>query len=57
MVQVTLDIVPDEDDPHAWLAATDAAGDELGRVRVTAGFRLDAASAEAWLAGGFARPR
>lgn len=55
-VRVTLDIVPDDDDPHAWLAAADAAGAELARVRVAAGFRLDAASAAAWVDGGFGRP-
>jgi hypothetical protein len=53
---VTLDIVPDDDDPCAWLAATDAAGDELGRMRVAATFRLDAVSAAAWVEGGFRRP-
>jgi hypothetical protein len=55
-VQVTLDIVPDEDEPHAWLAATDAAGEALARVRVAAGFRLSAASAAAWVDGGFCKP-
>src|SRR5207302_3214219 len=37
-VEVTLDIVPDEDDPHALLSACDAAGESLARVRVAAGF-------------------
>ena len=46
-ITVTLDIVPDEDDPHAVLGACDAAGAALARVRVTAGFRLGAASATA----------
>jgi hypothetical protein len=55
-VMVTLDIVPDEDDPYAWLAATEAAGQELARMRVAAGFRLTAASAAAWVNGGFPRP-
>ena len=55
-VRVMLDIVPDDDDPHAWLAAEDAAGDPLGRVRVPAGFKLGPASAEAWVRGGFGRP-
>jgi hypothetical protein len=49
-IDVTLDIVPDEDDPHAMLAACDAAGEPLARVRVTAGFKLSAASADAWIA-------
>ncbi len=55
--RVTLDIVPDEMEPHAWLAAVDPTGCEAARVRVAAGFRLDAASAAAWMAAGFARPR
>jgi hypothetical protein len=56
-LKVTLDIVPDEHEPHAWLAAIDAGGEQVARVRVAAEFRLSAASAEAWVAGGFKRPR
>jgi hypothetical protein len=56
-VSVTLDIVPDDDDPHAILAACDATGDRIAQVRVSAGFRLNRASAAAWVADGFARPR
>lgn len=55
-ITVTLDIVPDEDDPHAVLTALDAAGDELARHRVAAGFRLNAASAAAFVDGGYRRP-
>jgi hypothetical protein len=55
-VTVTLDIVPDDDDPHALLAAHDAAGERLAQVRVGAGFRLNAASAAAWIDAGYARP-
>ena len=55
-VTVTLDIVPDDDDPYAWLAAADAGGEELERVRTSAAFRLTAASAAAWVEGGFRRP-
>jgi hypothetical protein len=55
-VDVTLDIVPDEDDPHALLAAFDAAGDVLARVRVSAGFKLNAASAGAWIDDEFRKP-
>jgi hypothetical protein len=54
--RVTLDIVPDEFDPHAWLAAWDADGEPAARVKVDAGFKLSAASAERWVAAGFARP-
>ena len=53
---VTLDIVPDDDDPHALLAAHEAAGDELARVRVTSGFKLNKASAGAWIDADFRRP-
>lgn len=55
-IGVTLDIVPDEDDPHALLAARDAAGEELARVRVASGFKLNKASASAWIDAGFRRP-
>ena len=55
-LSITLDIVPDDDDPHAWLAANDADGRELARVRVGAGFKLGVAAAERWIEAGFARP-
>jgi len=55
-VTVALDIVPDEDDPHALLSATDAAGDRLAQVRVRPDYRLTAAGAEAWVERGFGRP-
>ena len=54
---VTLDIVPDDDDPHAWLAAVDEGGDCLARQRVPAGYRLTVTSATAWVQGGFGKPR
>jgi len=53
---VTLDIVPDEFDPHALLAAQDDAGEQLAQVRVRPDFRLTAASAAAWVEGGFRKP-
>ena len=56
-VEVALDIVADEDDPHAVLSASDAAGEPLARLRVDAGFKLNAASAAAWVADGFRKPR
>ena len=55
-VKVTLDIVPDEDDPHAYLAATDADGGEVARYRVASNFRFSTASATAWFEGGCQRP-
>ena len=54
--RVTLDIVPDEIDPHALLAAWDADGERVAQVKVAAGFRLNATSAERWVDSGFARP-
>jgi hypothetical protein len=56
-ISVTLDIVPDEDDPHAFLAAHDAAGEPLARQRVAANFKLSSASAGAWVDGGYGKPR
>ena len=55
-VLVTLDIVPDEDDPHAVLAAQDAFGEALAKVRVKPNFKLTTASAEAWIEDGFRKP-
>jgi len=55
-ITVTLDIVPDEDDPHALLGARDAAGEQLAQVRVAPNFKLSMASASAWIADDFRRP-
>jgi hypothetical protein len=55
-VRVTLDIVPDEDDPHALLAAYDAFDELLAQVRVGAAFKLSVASAQAWIDDDFRRP-
>jgi Zn-dependent protease with chaperone function len=56
-IEVTLEIVPDDDDAHAVLKATDADGTELARERVPATFKLNPGSAAAWVEGGFAKPR
>ena len=55
-VTVSLDIVPDEDNPHGILAALDEDGTQLAEVRVAPSFKLSRASAVAWVEGGFARP-
>jgi len=55
-IVVTLDIVPDEDDPHAMLAAHDALGEQLARIRVAAGFKLNGTSASAWIENEFRKP-
>ena len=54
--QVNLDIVPDDDDPHALLSAVDAAGQTAARRRVAASFKLNARSAQSWIEGGFGKP-
>ncbi|MES2127852.1 MAG: hypothetical protein V4463_11325 [Pseudomonadota bacterium] len=53
---ITLDIVPDDEHPYAHLSAIDADGERLAQVKVAAGFKLSAASAADWVAGGFRRP-
>ena len=55
-VTVKLNVTPDDDDPYAELSAFDAAGHELARVRVDAGFRLTSASALAWVESGYRKP-
>ena len=56
-VLVALDIVPDDDAPQASLSAFDAAGELLGQASVSPGFKLNRASAIAWVEGGFQRRR
>ncbi|MBC7608838.1 MAG: hypothetical protein H7228_04555, partial [Polaromonas sp.] len=46
---VSLDIVPDEDNPHALLSAQDSGGEQLAQVRVAASFKLNRQSAVAWV--------
>jgi len=53
---VTLDIVPDEDDPYALLTAHDDDGEQLAQVRVPSNFKLSAASASAWVENAYRRP-
>jgi hypothetical protein len=55
-ILVSLDIEPDDDAPAARLSAHDAAGELLAQVSVSAGFRLDRASATAWINNGYAKP-
>ncbi|MDD5297560.1 MAG: hypothetical protein PHU46_11670 [Rhodocyclaceae bacterium] len=55
-ISVTLDIVGDEDDPHALLGARNADGEELARVRAPVGFTLNQASARAWIENDFRKP-
>ncbi len=54
--KVALQIVPDDDDAHALLSATDSLGEEVAKVRVRPDFRLNVASAAAWVEAEFRRP-
>ncbi len=51
-VRVDLDVVPDEDDPHAILTVHDEAGEVLSRSRVPPQFKLTAESARRWVEQG-----
>ncbi|MBL8428526.1 MAG: hypothetical protein JNJ95_01365 [Dechloromonas sp.] len=55
-ILISLDIVPDEDDPYATLSAEDSDGEQLAKVRVGPNFKLSAASANAWVADEFRQP-
>lgn len=56
-VKVTLDIVPDEDDPTATLSAHDTAGELLAQSPARPNFRLNETSASAWIESGYTDPR
>jgi hypothetical protein len=56
-ITVTMDIVPDDEHPSAQLSAVDDADEELARVSVSPGFTLNAASAAAWIAADYAKPK
>lgn len=53
---VTLDIVPDEDDPHAWLSAHDETDSRIAQIKVAPHFTLNRSSATAWIESNFRRP-
>lgn len=55
-VQVSLEIIPDEDDPHAILAAASDRGEELAKVRVEASFKLTPAAASRWVESDYRQP-
>ena len=54
---VALDIVLDEDDPHALLSASDLDGTELAQIKVKPDFKLNSNSAHAWIESGYAKPK
>ena len=53
-IVVSLDIVPDDEHPHALLSAHDEAGQALGRREVSPAFKLDRHSASRWIDSGYA---
>jgi hypothetical protein len=55
-IEVTLDIVPDEDDPYALLTAFDPFGEQLAQVKVAPNFKFSRASAASWVENEFRRP-
>jgi hypothetical protein len=55
-LDITLDIVPDEDEPYALLSALDAFGERIAQVQVAPTFKLSKTSAAAWVANEFRRP-
>ena len=55
-VLVTLDIVPDEFDPHALLAAQDEFGERIAQVKVRPDFKLTLATATAWVEADYRKP-
>ncbi|MEO6027445.1 MAG: hypothetical protein ABIR79_11320 [Candidatus Binatia bacterium] len=49
-IRAELDLVPDDDDPHAMLALfEDATSEPMRSGRVTASFKLDAANVQRWM--------
>jgi hypothetical protein len=56
-LKVTLDIVPDEDNPYAMLSAFDEMGERVAQVRVRPDFKLSPSSASTWIENDFRAPR
>ena len=54
---VALEIVRDEYEPYAVLSARDAFGEEIATCRVRPSFKLNSASALAWIESGYRSPR
>ncbi len=53
---VALDVVLDEDDPHAILSASDLDGNTLAQVKVRPDFKLNSNSAYAWVEKAYSKP-
>lgn len=56
-LKITLDIVPDEDNPYAVLTAVDQMGEQVAQVRVQPTFKLSPSSATTWVENDFRAPR
>jgi hypothetical protein len=56
-ITVCLDIEPDDDHPSATLSAQDDSGETLARISVSPGYKLDRASATAWIEADYPKPR
>jgi hypothetical protein len=56
-IHIELAIVPNEVGATASLRAVDEFDEELARVAVPPGFKLNASSAETWVLAGFEKPR
>lgn len=55
-IRVDLDVIADDDDPHAVLSAWDGSGERIAGLRVDPTFKLSATSANRWVARGFGDP-
>ncbi len=55
-VRVDLDVVPDDDDPHAILSAWDETNERIARVRVMPNWKLTPDSARRWIERGYREP-
>ena len=55
-ISVSLDIIPDEDNPYALLTAHNAEGGQLAQARVAPGFKLSRESALKWIEADFTKP-
>jgi len=53
---VSLELVPEEYEPYAVLAAVDDAGQTVARHRVAANYKLTRDGANAWVQAGFPQP-
>lgn len=53
--KICLQIIPDEDEPYAYLSAFDLDGEQIAKLKVRPDFKLNQASAMKWMQQEFAR--